>query len=77
MKFETINAKMEKYILPLANKMSSQRHLKAIRDAFISLMPITLVGGIAAIINSAQLLNQQQMGFYWHGHLLLKIMLFF
>ena len=33
MKFETINAKMEKYILPLANKMSSQRHLKAIRDA--------------------------------------------
>lgn len=53
MKFETINAKMEKYILPLANKMSSQRHLKAIRDAFISLMPITLVGGIAAIINSA------------------------
>ncbi len=53
MKFETINAKMEKHILPLANKMSSQRHLKAIRDAFISLMPITLVGGIAAIINSA------------------------
>ncbi len=53
MKFETINAKMEKYILPLANKMSSQRHLKAIRDAFISLMPITLVGGIAAIVNSA------------------------
>ena len=53
MKFETINAKMEKYILPLANKMSSQRHLKAIRDAFISLMPITLVGGIATIVNSA------------------------
>lgn len=53
MNFATINAKMEEHILPLANKMSSQRHLKAIRDAFISLMPITLMGGIAAIISSA------------------------
>lgn len=53
MNFNSINEKMEKYILPLANKMSSQRHLKAIRDAFISLMPITLMGGIAAILSSA------------------------
>lgn len=53
MNFESINSKMEEHILPLANKMSSQRHLKAIRDAFISLMPITLMGGIVAIINSA------------------------
>lgn len=53
MNFETINAKMEKHILPLANKMSSQRHLKAIRDGFISIMPITLLGGIAAVVGSA------------------------
>lgn len=53
MNFNAINQKMEEHILPLANKMSSQRHLKAIRDAFISLMPITLMGGIAAILSSA------------------------
>ena len=43
MSFATFNEKIEKHILPLANKLSSQRHLKAIRDAFISLMPITPV----------------------------------
>lgn len=63
MKFETINAKMEEHILPLANKMSSQRHLKAIRDAFISLMPITLMGGIAAILNSAPVTETTTNGF--------------
>lgn len=53
MNFNTINEKMEQYILPVANKMSAQRHLKAIRDAFISLMPITLMGGIASILKAA------------------------
>ena len=38
MSFATFNEKIEKHILPLANKLSSQRHLKAIRDAFISLL---------------------------------------
>lgn len=44
---------IENKLLPIANKMSSQRHLKAIRDAFMSIMPITVVGGIAAVISSA------------------------
>lgn len=63
MTLESINAKLEKNILPLANKMSSQRHLKAIRDAFISLMPITLAGGIAAIISSAPVTETTTNGF--------------
>ena len=62
MNFNTINAKMEEHILPLANKMSSQRHLKAIRDAFISLMPITLMGGIAAILSSAPVTEETTNG---------------
>ncbi|MEF9920731.1 MAG: PTS transporter subunit EIIC [Erysipelotrichaceae bacterium] len=53
MSFNGLNDKIEKYILPVANKLSTQRHLKAVRDAFISLLPITLVGGIAAVINAA------------------------
>lgn len=53
MNFNTINSAIERHILPLANKLSSQRHLKAIRDAFMSLLPITLLGGVAAVIGSA------------------------
>lgn len=63
MNFDTLSEKMEKHILPLANKMSSQRHLKAIRDAFISLMPITLAGGIAAILGSAPVTETTTNGF--------------
>ncbi|MGX8852736.1 PTS sugar transporter subunit IIC [Amedibacillus sp. YH-ame10] len=63
MNFNTINAKMEKHILPLANKMSSQRHLKAIRDAFISLLPITLMGGLAAVVGAAPVTESTTNGF--------------
>ena len=36
---------LEVKLMPFATKFSTQRHLKAIRDAFISIMPITLAGG--------------------------------
>lgn len=63
MSFATFNEKIEKHILPLANKLSSQRHLKAIRDAFISLMPITLMGGVAAVIGAAPVTEETTNGF--------------
>ncbi len=63
MNFNQMNAKMETTILPLANKMSSQRHLKAIRDAFISLMPITLMGGLVAVIGAAPVTEGTTNGF--------------
>lgn len=50
---EAFTAFLEQHILPIANKMSSQRWLRAIRDAFMSILPITLFGGIATIISSA------------------------
>lgn len=53
MKFAKLNEKIEKYLLPLANKLSTQRHLKAVRDSFISLMPITLMGGVVAVLSAA------------------------
>lgn len=46
------NTYCEKKIMPFANKLAKQRHLSAMRDAFMSLLPITLMGGIAAILNS-------------------------
>ena len=50
---EGFTAYLEQHVLPLANKMSSQRHLHAIRDTFMSILPITLFGGIATILSAA------------------------
>ena len=40
--------------VPLAAALGSQRHLVAIRDAFIVIMPVTIVGSIAVLINNIQ-----------------------
>jgi PTS system cellobiose-specific IIC component len=37
--------------MPVAAKIGSQKHLVAIRDAFIAIMPITMVGSIAVLLN--------------------------
>ncbi|MDN6409530.1 MAG: PTS transporter subunit EIIC [Alkalibacterium sp.] len=42
---------MEEHFLPVAAKIGSQRHLVAIRDAFIGIMPITMVGSVAVLLN--------------------------
>ncbi|KMN69819.1 PTS lactose transporter subunit IIC [Bacillus cereus] len=43
---------MEKYIVPTAEKIGKQRHLTAIRDGFMIVMPLVLVGAIALLINN-------------------------
>lgn len=42
---------MEKHFVPVAAKIGSQKHLVAIRDSFISIMPITMAGSIATLLN--------------------------
>ncbi len=46
---------MDEKFVPVASKIGSQRHLVVIRDAFISMLPIIMVGSLAVLIN--QLLN--------------------
>lgn len=43
---------MEKYILPVATKIGSEKHLVALRDAFIGTMPATMAGAIAVLLNA-------------------------
>ena len=43
---------MEVKFVPVAAKIGSQKHLVAIRDAFISIMPITMAGSIAVLLNA-------------------------
>ena len=53
MNIDKMSQSMEKYVMPIAEKFGNERHLQAIRDAFMSLLPITFTGGIAAVLNSA------------------------
>ena len=45
---------LEEKFVPLAARIGSQRHLVAIRDAFVVIMPVTIVGAIAVLINNIQ-----------------------
>ena len=42
---------MEMHFMPVAAKVGNQRHLIAIRDGFIAIMPVTMVGSIAVLLN--------------------------
>ena len=63
MGFSTFSDTMDKYISPLANKLSQQRHLKATRDAFMSMLPITLFGSIPIILNAPPVTEDTKNGF--------------
>ena len=48
---ERFTAWMEEHFVPVAAKIGSQKHLVAIRDAFIAIMPITMAGAFAVLLN--------------------------
>ena len=43
---------LEDYVLPIASRLGQERWLVALRDTFISLMPITIAGSLAVLIKS-------------------------
>lgn len=43
---------LEKHILPVAARIGSQKHLVALRDAFIGMLPATMAGAIAVLLNA-------------------------
>ena len=48
---EKFTAWMEEHFVPVATKISTQKFLVAIRDAFIGIMPVTMAGAIATLLN--------------------------
>lgn len=42
---------MQEHFMPVAAKIGNQKHLVAIRDGFIAIMPITMVGSISVLLN--------------------------
>lgn len=49
---DKFTAFMEKHFIPVASKVGSQRHLVAIRDAFLVSMPLMILGALAVMINN-------------------------
>lgn len=49
---KNIIAFLEKYFVPVAGRIGSQRHLVAIRDGFVAIMPLLLVGSFAVLLNN-------------------------
>lgn len=48
-----LEAVMERLLVPVATKLNAQRHVIAVRDAFILTFPITMAGSIIVLINFA------------------------
>lgn len=55
---------LERMILPVAIRLGKQVHVNAIKNGFIRLMPLTLVGAIFVLINNV-LLNFENGSFFW------------
>lgn len=65
---ETFQNWMEQHFVPIAAKIGSEKHLVAIRDSFIAMMPITMAGSFAVLFNvlfrdiwAENLINQPQI----------------
>lgn len=43
---------LEKYFVPFAAKVGAQRHLVAIRDGFVAIMPLIIVGSLGTLVNN-------------------------
>lgn len=53
----------EEHFIPIAARIGSQRHLVAIRDGFIAIMPLIIAGSIAVLINNISFPGYDHNGF--------------
>lgn len=72
-KMDKFTGVLEKFLLPIAHKVSNQRHLSAVKDGFIATMPLALVGAIAAMgnnvfFNNTSLIGEQLNNMAWYAN---------
>lgn len=57
---------LEEKFVPVAARVGNQRHLVAIRDGFITIMPLTIVGSLAILVNNLPIkLYQNALDSIW------------
>lgn len=54
---------LEEKLMPIANKISTQPHIKAIRDTFMTILPALFFGAIIAVINANPATEETTNGF--------------
>jgi PTS system cellobiose-specific IIC component len=59
---DKLSASLEKFLLPIAQKIGSQRHLVALKDGFIAILTANMAGAIAVMINCVFLTNDSLIG---------------
>ncbi|BEP29738.1 PTS cellobiose transporter subunit IIC [Helicovermis profundi] len=52
---------LERKVVPVAAKFGSQRHLVAIRDGFVALMPLIIAGSFAVLLNNLPIPGYQNI----------------
>ena len=50
-----LESSMERILVPIATKLNAQRHICAIRDAFILTVPLTMAGSLMVLLNNVLL----------------------
>ena len=61
--FNLIFRFVENYVSPIAGRISSQRHVMAIRDGFISAMPFMIVGSFFISVRLPAFFARYHLGF--------------
>lgn len=56
---------LEKYFVPVAGRIGSQRHLVAVRDGFVAIMPLIILGSFATLLNN--------LPFEWYQDMMVNI----
>lgn len=52
---------LDRRFVPIASKIGAQRHLVAVRDGFVVIMPLMIVGSLAVLINNLPIDAYQNM----------------
>ena len=51
-KMEKMNSFLDRTLVPLATKLNNQRHVAAVRDAFMLIFPLTIASSIVILVNN-------------------------
>jgi len=42
---------LDKFLVPIATRFATQRHLMSIRDGFVAILPLSLAGSFSVLLN--------------------------
>ena len=65
---EKFQAAIERLLVPVAAKLNGERHISAVRDAFILSFPLTMAGSLMVLINNVFLAPDGFLGKICHLH---------